>query len=200
MQETKKSDRMPAALLGTRTAANLEAAFGAECRAAMLYAWYGRLSRREGYEEIARIFEETSANEREHAEIWYRELGGHGNVADMLMSAASGEHYEWMSMYRDYAEVARNEGFAPIAALFERIAEVEERHEKRYNHYHTKLTEGKMLRTEEEGTRWVCLNCGYVAVGREPPRICPACAHAQGYFREESTEEARILENTPTLP
>ena len=196
--EQKTIDKVPSELAGSKTAENLEAAFGAECKAAMLYSWYASAARRAGNEEIARVFAETSANEREHAEIWYRQLGGHGDISDTLSRAAEGEHYEWTSMYRDYAATAREEGYSEIAALFERIAEVEERHEKRYTHYREKLDSGKMF-SGEPGTRWVCLNCGYVVVGEEPPRICPACAHAQGYFREETEEEKRITGDTKAV-
>ena len=195
----KTIDQVPASLEGTKTAENLQSAFGAECRAAVMYAWYATAARRAGYEEIARVFEETSANEREHAEIWFRQLGGHGDTSDTLRRSAEGEHHEWTSMYRDYAETARAEGFSAIAGLFLRVAEVEEQHEKRYTHYREKLDDGRMFRAESEQTRWICLNCGYAVVGKEPPKVCPACAHAEGYFREEHAEERHIRENTSTL-
>ena len=188
----KTLDEIPTSLAGSKTADNLQEAFGAECKASVLYAWYAKAARKAGYEEIARVFDETAANEREHAEIWFRALGGHGDTAETLRRSAEGEHHEWTSMYRGYAATAREEGYGWVATLFEKVAEVEERHEKRYSHYLDRLEGGEMFTSESEGTRWICLNCGYAVVSKEAPKVCPACAHPQGYFRPETEEEARM--------
>ena len=188
----KTVDEIPASLEGSKTGENLQAAFGAECKASVLYAWYAKAARRAGYEEIGRVFEETAANEREHAEIWFRALGGHGDTADTLRRSAEGEHHEWTSMYRDYAATAREEGFERIAALFDRVAEVEERHEKRYTDYRERLEAGELFTSNSETTCWICLNCGYAVTAKEAPKVCPACAHPQGYFRPETEEEKRM--------
>ena len=190
--------QMPA-LAGTKTEENLRNAFSAECQVAVKYAGYAAVARREGYEEIGRVFDETAHNEKEHAEIWFRFLGGYGNTEKMLESAAEGEHWEWTSMYRDFAATAEEEGFLLIAALFRRIAEVEEDHERRYSAYLRKLRDGKMFTSDRDTTRWICLNCGYVVIAREAPRVCPACSHDQGYFREvpPQTEGATLTEELP---
>jgi len=133
--------------------------------------------------EIADIFRETAENEREHAEIWFRYLGGWSSTEKNLDVAASGENFEWATMYSDFERTARAEGFDAIADLFARVASIEKRHEEAYRAALTQLKNGECFASTDESQKWICLNCGYVVTGKEPPQVCPTCLHPQGYFK-----------------
>ena len=168
-------------LKGSKTEANLWKAFAGESQARNKYTFFASVAKKEGYEQIAAIFTETAANEKEHAEIWFKELGGIGNTAENLKAAAAGENEEWTSMYKEMAETAREEGFDRLAYLFESVGKIEKEHEERY------LTllgnvENHLVFQRGEEVIWVCRNCGHVYVGKEAPKVCPVCAHPQAYF------------------
>ncbi|MBQ9086509.1 MAG: rubrerythrin family protein [Clostridia bacterium] len=172
-------------LEGTKTEQNLHTALSGESQAYLRYRWFEEQAKRDGYVEIAQIFAETAANEKEHAEIWFKFLGGWGHTADNLNVAAGGEHFEWSTMYAQFAEEAKEEGFPYLAGLFEKIASVEKDHETRYTKYENEVRGGKSFTSDSEQTRWICLNCGYVYTGKEPPASCPACQHEKGYFKKQ---------------
>lgn len=172
-------------LKGTRTEKNLQAAFSGESQARNKYTMYASAAKKEGYEQIAAVFLETAANEKEHAELWLKELGGIMTTAENLKAAAGGENYEWTTMYKEFAETARKEGFPDIAARMERIASVEKAHEERYKFLLKNLEEGKVFKRETEQV-WICRNCGYHMAGSSAPEMCPACAHPKAYFEVES--------------
>ncbi len=168
-------------LKGSKTEANLWKAFAGESQARNKYTYFASVAKKEGYEQISAIFTETAANEKEHAEIWFKELGGIGNTVENLKAAAAGENEEWTSMYKEMAETAREEGFDRLAFLFESVGKIEKEHEERY------LTllgnvENHLVFQRGEEVIWVCRNCGHVHVGKEAPQICPVCAHPQAYF------------------
>ena len=171
-------------LAGTQTEKNLNAALGGESRVYLKYYRYAEKAQEEGYYSIAQIFRETAENERAHGEIWLRLLGEIGDTARNLTQAAEGEHWEWTDMYAGFAETAKAEGFAQIAALFEKVASVEKMHDTRFRETKEALTSGKMYASNSTDTLWVCLNCGYVFQGKEPPAACPTCAYPKGYFKE----------------
>ena len=173
------------AITGTETEKNLQTALEGEAQAALKYRWYASLAEKAGYHTAAKIFRETANNEIEHAEIWFRYLGGAGLVTQNLESAAGGEHYEWSTMYRTFAETADKEGFAELASKFRMTAEVERSHESRYRTQLAAITDGSVFRGEGAQTTWVCMNCGYIFSGEEPPQICPLCAHEKGYFEKQ---------------
>ena len=170
-------------LKGSRTEQNLMAAFAGESQARNKYTYYASKAKKEGYEQIAALFEETANNEKEHAKMWFKELHG-GSVpstAENLLDAAEGENYEWTDMYAEFAKTAREEGFTRIALLFEGVAKIEKEHEERYR----KLLENvnnEMVFSKDGEKVWVCRNCGHVHVGKEAPTVCPVCAHPQAYF------------------
>ena len=170
-------------LKGSKTEANLMAAFAGESQARNKYTYYASKARKEGFEQIARIFEETAGNEKEHAKIWFKELHG-GSVPsteENLLDAAEGENFEWTDMYKGFAETAREEGFTRIAALFEMVGKIEKEHEERYRTLLENVKQGKVF--AKEGKRvWICLNCGHIVEGDKAPQICPVCAHPQAYF------------------
>ena len=172
------------ALKGTRTEDNLNTALSGESRAYLKYRWYEKKARDQGLIEVSQIFAETADNEKEHAEIWFRYLGGWSTTEKNLEAAAAGEHFEWDSMYAQFAEEARNEGFGELAAMFDRVASIEKNHEDRYKQYRQKVLDGKMFSSDSDETEWICLNCGYVIKGKTPPPICPTCQHPQAYFKE----------------
>ena len=174
------------ALKGTKTEQNLSTALAGESMAYLRYKWYEQHATMQGMREIAQIFAETAANEKEHAEIWFRYLGGWGDTEDNLLSASAGEHYEWSSMYAQFAKEAKEEGFDFLSGLFERVASIEKMHEERYNCYRQRIIDGKMFSSDSEETQWICLNCGNVVKGKNPPPICPVCKEAQGYFKNLS--------------
>ncbi len=170
-------------LKGSRTEQNLMTAFSGESQARNKYTFYAAKAREDGYEQIANIFEATANNEKEHAEIWIKYLrGGLPDTVDALEDAAGGEHYEWTEMYAEFAAVAKEEGFTEIAAVMERIAQVEKHHEERYRALVQNLKEGKVFKREAQ-TVWICLNCGYEHIGEEPPLVCPVCRKPQAYFQ-----------------
>lgn len=168
-------------LKGTKTERNLMTAFAGESQARNKYTYFASAAKKEGYVQIAKLFETTAANEKEHAEIWFKLLGGIGTTSENLKAAAEGENYEWTDMYATFAKDARAEGFDDIAALFEGVAEIEKEHENRYLKLLANV-EGGLVFSREGDTIWQCSNCGHVAIGRNAPEICPVCAHSQAYF------------------
>ena len=177
----------PAALKGSKTEQNLHTALSGESQAYLRYKWFERKAKADGYQSVAQLFATTAANEMEHAEIWFRYLGGYADTAQNLETAAKGEHFEWEDMYATFAREAREEGFTVIASLFDRIASVEKQHEENYRKMRETLQSGQMFSAEDPNTAWICLNCGYVVVGKEPPVYCPACAHPKGYFEKKKS-------------
>ena len=170
-------------LKGSRTEANLMAAFAGESQARNKYTYYASKARKDGYEQIAAIFEETANNEKEHAKMWFKELHG-GDIpttAENLLDAAEGENYEWTDMYAEFAKVAHEEGFERIAYLFEGVAAIEKEHEERYRKL-LKNVEDKLVFSKEGEAIWICRNCGHVVVGKEAPAVCRVCAHPQSFF------------------
>ncbi|MBR3679727.1 MAG: rubrerythrin family protein [Oscillospiraceae bacterium] len=171
-------------LKGSRTEANLQAAFAGESQARNKYTYYASKARKEGYVQIAEIFEETANNEKEHAKIWFKELHG-GEMPDTvanLNDAAAGENYEWTDMYKGFAETAREEGFTRIAALFELVGKIEKTHEERYRKLLANV-EGGLVFSRDGDMIWECGNCGHIVVGKNAPKMCPVCAHPQAYFK-----------------
>ena len=169
-------------LKGTRTEQNLRAAFSGESEARNKYTYFASVAKKEGYNQIAAIFEETAANEKEHAKMWFKLLKGIGDTQANLVSAAGGEHYEWTEMYPEFARVAREEGFDAIATMFERVAEVEKEHEERYKKLLANV-EGVRVFIREDVQMWQCTNCGAIVIGKEAPDVCPVCAHPKAYFQ-----------------
>lgn len=171
---------------GTKTEENLKKAFAGESEARNKYTFFAEQARKEGYQQIANIFDETAGNEKEHAEIWYKLLnGGIGTTAENLMLAAQGENYESENMYTDFARTAREEGFDEIAFLFEGVGRIEDIHDKRYRKLAENIEDGTVFKKEGE-VSWVCLNCGNVHVGTEAPEICPVCGYPQGYYEQRA--------------
>ncbi len=169
-------------LKGTKTEANLWAAFAGESQARNKYTYYASKARSEGYQQIAAIFEETANNEKEHAKIWFKLLmDGIPSTEENLKDAANGENYEWTEMYAEFAKTAREEGFEKIAALFEKVAEIEKEHEKRYLKLLENLKEGKVFARETKQV-WKCRNCGHIHEGEKAPEVCPVCDHPQAFF------------------
>ena len=168
-------------LKGSKTEANLWKAFAGESQARNKYTYFASVAKKEGYEQISAIFTETAANEKEHAEIWFKELGGIGNTAANLKAAAAGENEEWTEMYREMAETAKEEGFTRLAALFSAVGAIEKEHEERYLKLLANL-EGDLVFKRGEECMWICRNCGHVYVGKDAPEVCPVCAHPQAYF------------------
>ena len=168
-------------LKGSKTEQNLMTAFAGESQARNKYDYFASQARKDGYEQIASIFEETARNEKEHAKIWYKLLEGIGSTVDCLKAAADGEAYEWKEMYPSFAANAREEGFDDIAALFEGVAAIEKEHEERYRKL-LKNIEDKIVFSRDGECIWQCANCGHIVVGKEAPEVCPVCAHPQAYF------------------
>lgn len=171
-------------LKGTKTEKNLQEAFAGESMARNKYTYFASKARKEGYVQIAEIFEETANNEREHAKIWYKELHGGeiDNTATNLLAAAEGENYEWTDMYDRMAKEAREEGFTRIAFLFEQVAKIEKEHEERYRKL-LKNVEDQLVFSREGDVIWQCINCGHIIIGKKAPMRCPVCAHDQAYFQ-----------------
>lgn len=170
-------------LKGTKTEANLMTAFAGESQATNKYSYYASKARKDGYEQIAEIFEETSHNEREHAKMWFKLLhDGIGGTMDNLIDAAAGENYEWTDMYAAFAKEAREEGFDHIAKMFEGVAAVEKEHEKRYLKLAGNIKEGIVF-SRDGDTVWQCINCGHIEIGQKAPGVCPVCAHPQSFFQ-----------------
>ena len=168
-------------LKGTKTEKNLWEAFAGESQARNKYTYFASKAKKDGYVQIAKIFEETAANEKEHAEIWFKLLNGIGSTAENLKHAAEGENYEWTDMYSSMAKDAREEGFAHIAFLFEQVAKIEKEHEERYLKLLANV-EGGLVFSRDGDMIWKCSNCGHIHVGRKAPEMCPVCAHPQAYF------------------
>ncbi|MDR0822092.1 MAG: rubrerythrin family protein [Oscillospiraceae bacterium] len=169
-------------LKGTKTEANLHAAFAGEAMARTKYDFYASAAKKGGYEQISAYFAETARNEKEHAEIWYKKLGLIGDTPANLIAAAAGEHEEWVDMYKGFAETAKEEGFEELASLFQLVGAIEKHHEERYLTLLENINNGVVFKRTEE-TYWVCRNCGHVYQGAEPPKLCPTCAHPQSYFQ-----------------
>ncbi len=170
-------------LKGSKTEANLMAAFAGESQARNKYTYYASKAKKDGYVQIAQLFEETANNEKEHAKIWFKLLnGGIGDTAANLADAAAGENYEWTDMYATFAKEAREEGFDHIADLFEGVAKIEKAHEERYRKLLANV-EGKVVFSKDGDAIWECSNCGHIHIGKDAPEICPVCAHPQSYFK-----------------
>ena len=168
-------------LKGTETEKNLWTAFAGESQARNKYTYFASKAKKEGYEQIAAIFEETANNEKEHAKMWFKLLDGIGSTPENLKAAAEGENYEWTDMYDGFAKTARKEGFEAIAKLFEGVAAIEKHHEERYRKL-LKNVEDKVVFSKDGDAIWRCRNCGHIVVGKEAPAVCPVCAHPQAYF------------------
>ena len=170
-------------LKGSKTEANLMTAFAGESQARNKYTYYASKAKKDGYVQIAQIFEETANNEKEHAKIWFKLLhdGGIPTTVENLKDAAAGENYEWTEMYAEFAKVAKEEGFDHIAALFEMVAKIEKDHEERYKKLLENI-EGGLVFSRDGDMMWICSNCGHVHIGKAAPEICPVCAHPKAYF------------------
>lgn len=170
-------------LKGSRTEANLITAFAGESQARNKYTYYASKAKKDGYVQIAQIFEETANNEKEHAKIWFKLLhdGGIPGTIENLKDAAAGENYEWTEMYAEFAKVAKEEGFDHIAALFEMVAKIEKEHEERYKKLLANI-EGGLVFSRDGDMMWICSNCGHVHIGKAAPEVCPVCAHPKAYF------------------
>ncbi len=166
---------------GSKTEANLLEAFSAESMARNKYTFFAGVARREGYEQIAAIFEETAANEREHAKLWLKEVGVIGDTEENLKNAAAGEHYEWTDMYDRFAAEAESEGFAALARRFRMVGAIEKTHEERFRALLHNVEMNEVFEKVGEAV-WVCRNCGHLVIGPKAPEICPVCAHPQGFF------------------
>ncbi len=166
---------------GTETEKNLMAAFAGESQARNKYTYFASAAKKEGFEQIAAIFEATANNEKEHAKMWFKELAGIGNTAANLGAAADGENYEWTDMYEGFAKTAEKEGFKELAAKFRAVAKIEKRHEERYRAL-LKNVETAAVFEKSEVKVWECRNCGHIVVGTKAPEVCPVCAHPKAYF------------------
>ena len=168
---------------GTQTEKNLEAAFAGESQARNKYTYFASKAKKDGYVQIASIFEETANNEKEHAKMWYKLLnGGISSTIDNLKDAAEGENFEWTDMYAGFAKDAREEGFEEIAKLFEGVAAIEKEHEERYRKLLANI-EGGLVFSKDGDVVWQCANCGHICVGQKAPEVCPVCTHPQSYFQ-----------------
>ena len=168
---------------GTQTEKNLEAAFAGESQARNKYTYFASKAKKEGYEQIAALFQKTADNEKEHAKMWYKLLnGGIGSTEENLKHAAEGENYEWTDMYAKFAEDARAEGFEEIAKLFDGVAAVEKEHEERYRKLLANVENGLVFSRDGDMV-WECGNCGHIHFGKSAPQLCPVCKHPQGYFK-----------------
>ncbi len=171
-------------LKGSRTEANLLAAFAGESQARNKYTFYAAKAREDGYRHIADIFEETAYNETAHAEMWFKLLQAIGTTQENLKKAAEGENFEWTDMYSQFEREAREEGFDYIADLFKGVAEIEKQHEIRYRSYLAQV-ENNQVYTSETEIEWICMNCGHIHKGTNPPEVCPVCAHQKSYFKRK---------------
>ena len=166
---------------GTQTEKNLEAAFAGESQARNKYTYFASRAKKDGFEQIAAIFEETANNEKEHAKLWFKELEGIGDTAQNLAAAADGENYEWTDMYEGFAKTAQEEGFPELAARFRMVAAIEKTHEERYRALLKNVETAKVFEKSEVKI-WECRNCGHIVVGTKAPQICPVCQHPQAFF------------------
>ena len=170
-------------LKGSKTEANLMAAFAGESQARNKYTYYASKAKKDGFEQIAEIFLETADNEKEHAKMWFKELHG-GEIpstSENLLDAANGENFEWTDMYKEFAETAREEGFDRIANLFEGVAEIEKHHEERYRALLSNV-DNELVFSKDGEKIWQCRNCGHICIGKNAPEVCPVCSHPQSYF------------------
>ncbi len=174
-------------LKGSKTEQNLMTAFAGESQARNKYTYFASVAKKEGYEQIAAIFLKTAENEKEHAKLWFKELGGIGNTAENLAAAAAGENYEWTDMYDQFAKEAEEEGFKALAIRFRMVAAIEKAHEERYRKLLHNV-EAQEVFAKSEVKVWECRNCGHIVVGTKAPEVCPTCAHPKAYFeiREEN--------------
>ena len=170
-------------LKGSKTEQNLMTAFAGESQARNKYTYFASKAKKEGYEQIAAIFQETADNEKEHAKIWFKLLNGGeiGTTAENLNAAADGENYEWTDMYAEFAKIAKEEGFDHIAYLFEEVGKIEKEHEERYLKLLENVKDGKVFEAGEVKI-WKCRNCGHIVVGTSAPEVCPVCNHPKAYF------------------
>ena len=166
---------------GTKTEANLQAAFAVESQARNKYTYFASVARKEGFEQIAAIFQATADNEKEHAKLWFKELEGIGDTAANLEAAAAGENFEWTDMYEAFAKTAEEEGFTALAKRFRMVAAIEKRHEERYRALLHNIETAAVFEKSEVKV-WECRNCGHIVVGTKAPEVCPVCAHPQSYF------------------
>ena len=166
---------------GTKTEANLQAAFAGESQARNKYTYFASGARKEGFEQIAAIFQATADNEKEHAKLWFKELEGIGDTAANLEAAAAGENFEWTDMYEAFAKTAEEEGFTALAKRFRMVAAIEKRHEERYRALLHNIETAAVFEKSEVKV-WECRNCGHIVVGTKAPEVCPVCAHPQSYF------------------
>lgn len=170
---------------GTKTEKNLWDAFAGESQARNKYTYFASVAKKAGYEQIAELFLKTADNEKEHAKLWFKELGELGTVAENLLHAAEGENYEWTDMYAGFAATAREEGFDEIATKFALVGEVEKHHEERYLKLAERVEKGEVF--SREGVKvWKCRNCGHLHVGPEAPEVCPVCNHPKSYFEQQA--------------
>ena len=177
MKETKYA--------GTQTEKNLMTAFAGESEARNKYTYFASKAKKDGFEQIAALFLKTAENEKEHAKLWFKELGGIGDTAANLKAAAAGENEEWTQMYKEMAETAREEGFEKLAFLFDGVGKIEKEHEERYLTLLKNLEEGVVFKRGDEYV-WKCRNCGHIHFGKTAPEVCPICAHPQAYFEIRS--------------
>lgn len=168
-------------LKGSRTEKNLMEAFSGESQARNKYTYFASVAKKEGYEQISAIFQQTADNEKEHAKMWFKELKGIGTTTENLLAAAEGENYEWTDMYDNFAKVAEEEGFTELAAKFRMVGAIEKTHEERYRKLLNNVEMKKVFEKSEE-TMWECRNCGHIVIGKKAPDVCPVCAHPQAYF------------------
>ena len=168
-------------LKGSKTEKNLQEAFAGESQARNKYTYFASVAKKEGYEQIAAIFEATANNEKEHAKMWFKELQGIGTTVENLKAAASGENFEWTDMYERMAKEAEEEGFKALAIKFRMVGAIEREHEKRYLALLNNIEMQQVFEKAEE-TMWECRNCGHLVIGKKAPQICPVCAHPQSYF------------------
>ncbi len=184
MATYNKSGVFAEQIIGTQTERNLHTALSGESQAYLRYKWFEKKAKEDGYVAISEVFRDTAANEMEHAEIWFRYLGGWSGTEKNLDAAASGEKFEWETMYAEFEKTARAEGFDAIADLFARVASIEKQHEENYRKALTELRNGEVF-SSQTSVKWICINCGYVVEGKEPPKVCPTCSHPQGYFKKQ---------------
>ena len=182
--EIKEAKANPYA--GTKTEENLKAAFAGESQARNKYTYFASKAKKEGYEQIAALFLKTADNEKEHAKMWFKELGGIGSTAENLAAAAEGENFEWTDMYEDFAKTADAEGFKDLAEKFRGVAAIEKAHEERYRALLSNVEAQKVFEKSEIKV-WECRNCGHICVGTKAPDVCPVCSHPQSYFEVHET-------------
>ncbi len=168
-------------LKGSKTEKNLATAFAGESQARNKYTYFASVARKEGYEQIAAIFEQTANNEKEHAKLWFKALGELGTTAENLLAAAEGENYEWTDMYDQFAREAEEEGFTRLAYQFRAVAAIEKTHEERYRALLSNVEMQQVFEKAEE-TMWECRNCGHLVIGKKAPEVCPVCTHPKSYF------------------